>query len=118
MDNPDNDRRCLHDCPSTSPLAACRQIGCRSVVIPINCDAMLLHPAKQGRTRRSDERERERERATLPCGCALPHIADAAFESLGGVPEGADATVPVAVISGLFGLSFWPYKLDKMLRSS
>lgn len=56
--------------------------------------------------------------ATLPCGCALPHIADAAFESLGGVSEGADATVPVAVVSGLFGLSFWPYKLDKMLRSS
>lgn len=57
--------------------------------------------------------ERGRTRATLPCGCALPHIADAAFESLGGVPEGTDATVPVAVISGLFGLSFWPYKRHK-----
>lgn len=66
-----------------------------------------------GRTRRSDgreEREREREErgATLPCGCALPHIADAAFESLGGVPEGAHATVPVAFVRGLFGMSFWP----------
>lgn len=58
-------------------------------------------------------REGERERgATLPCGCALPHIADAAFESLGGVPEGAHATVPVAFIRGLFGVSFWPYKLN------
>lgn len=96
------------------------------VVIRLNCDAML-QPAKQGRgvPRRSDEMESRRERwreregergsVTLPCGCALPHIADAAFERLGGVPEGADATVPVPVVSGLFGLSFWP---DKMLRSS
>lgn len=74
----------------------------------------------RGKTRRSDEEsEREREReaergsATLPCGCALPHIADAAFESLGGVPEGADATVPVAVVGGLFGLSFWPEKISQ-----
>lgn len=72
----------------------------------------------RGKTRRSDEREAERGSATLPCGCALPHIADAAFESLGGVPEGADATVPVAVISGLFGLSFWPEKISQTLRSS
>ena len=121
------------------------------VVIPINCDAMLLQPAKQGKNetlrREGRERERERERgiererrergrgeererevegerergrgsATLPCGCALPHIADAAFESLGGVPEGADTTVPVAVVSRLFGLSFWPYEIRQMLRSS
>lgn len=79
--------------------------------MPINCDATLLQPGKQG-----DEREKE---ARLPCGCALPHIADAAFESLGGVPEGADATVPVAVVSALFGLSFWPFRITKnMLRSS
>lgn len=78
---------------------------------------MLLQPSRAGGEKRDaqtreSERERDRERgsATLPCGCALPHIADAAFESLGGVPEGAHATVPVAVISGLFGLSFWPYK--------
>lgn len=82
------------------------------VVVPINCDAtLLLQQAKQG-----EKRDEERGSATLPCGCALPHIADAAFESLGGVPEGADATVPVAVIRGLFGLSFWPYRLDKMFK--
>lgn len=89
------------------------------VVIPINCDAMLLQPGSQAgrqggnetlRRERAREGEREGTSATLPCGCALPHIADAAFESLGGVPEGADATVPVAVVSGLFGLSFWPYE--------
>lgn len=88
------------------------------VVIPINCDAMPLQPAKQGknetlRREREGEREKERGSATLPCGCALPHIADAAFESLGGVSEGADATVPVAIVGGLFGLSFWPCELDK-----
>lgn len=89
------------------------------VVIPINCDATLLQPAEQGENETlRREREAERGSATLPCGCALPHIADAAFESLGGVPEGADATVPVAVISGLFGLSFWPEKISQTLRSS
>lgn len=76
------------------------------VVIPINCDATLLQPGEQGE---NEPLRREGERgATLPCGCALPHIADAAFESLGGVPEGAHATVPVAFIRGLFGVSFWP----------
>lgn len=58
--------------------------------------------------REGGEGEREESGATLPCGCALPHIADAAFESLGGVPEGAHATVPVAFVRGLFGMSFWP----------
>lgn len=58
--------------------------------------------------REGGEGEREERGATLPCGCALPHIADAAFESLGGVPEGAHATVPVAFVRGLFGMSFWP----------
>ena len=52
-------------------------------------------------------RKPDRE-ATLPCGCALPHFADAAFESLGSVPEGTHATVPVAVVRGRFRLSFWP----------
>lgn len=59
-----------------------------------------------GGTRRSDGKGRQS--STLPCGCALPHVADAAFERLGGVPEGAHATVPVAVVGRLLGLSFWP----------
>lgn len=53
-------------------------------------------------------RREGRRSSTLPCGCALPHVADAAFERLGGVPEGAHATVPVAVVGRLLGLSFWP----------
>lgn len=68
---------------------------------------------------RERESKREGESSTLPCGSALPHVADAAFKSLGGVSEGAHAAVPVAVVCVLFGLSFWPFENDtKRLRFS
>lgn len=72
--------------------------------------AMRVGGEKKRETLRQKREGRDGEKeTTLPCGCALPHIADAAFESLGGVLEGAHATVPVAVVRRLFGLSFWPY---------
>lgn len=49
----------------------------------------------------------------IPCRCALPHVADAAFESFGAVSEGADATIPKAVVRRWFGLSFWPEEIDQ-----
>lgn len=65
---------------------------------------------------KNETERRRRRRATLPCGCALPHIADAAFERLGGVPEGAHATVPVSVVRGLLGLSFWPVGIKIIIK--
>lgn len=83
------------------------------VVTAVNCDAKgcSIQPSGGGEGdvptggRGGGERGRG---ATLPCGCALPHIADAALERLGGVPEGAHAAVPVAFVRRLFGMSFWP----------
>lgn len=76
-----------------------------------NCDAWLQPEPIQ----KEEEDEEEEEMGggeggieELPCGCALPHIADAALERLGGVPERAHAAVPVPVVHCLFGLSFWP----------
>lgn len=98
-------------CPSTSLRAVCRQIGCRSKLsFPQIATQRLQQAAEQGGNetlRREGERGRGRG-ATLPCGCALPHIADAAFERLGGVPEGAHAAVPVALVRALLGVSFRP----------
>lgn len=44
----------------------------------------------------------------VPGGGAFPHVADAAFEGFSAVSEGADATIPKALIGGRFRLSFRP----------
>lgn len=44
----------------------------------------------------------------FPGGGAFPHVADAAFEGFSAVSEGADATIPKALIGGRFRLSFRP----------
>lgn len=106
--------------PPPPPLIARRSKLSSS---PMQCCSQSDRHSDSQSSSQPAERERGGRETTLPCGCALPHVADAAFERLGGVLEGADATVPVAaaVVRARLGLSFWPgeqiikYMLTKKL---